>query len=386
MISLPYPESEIREFFEKHQHDNPADVLLSRKDIEKEKLLWLLEQTKSRNRLRTKIPEWYSRFDLILPPELNLSQSSSTPTAQHKSKWVIGDLVDLTAGSGIDLWQMSARAQRVYFTEPNAKLLEITQYNLNQLEVEAVGSNHYANEYLQTLQNVNGTIYLDPSRRSDDGSKTVALHRMSPDLTGLWQELLLKSKRVVVKLSPLFDITAIQKELSNVKCIELVALGNEVKEVLVIAEREHQSEAEIRAVELQETHPWEYSGTPGRVNLKADFKAYLYDPSPAMIKANLQDSWAQQNDLHKPLEHANLYFSDELHENFPGRVFEVIQSGKPYKLKNLPQRLSIVSRYYHERPEQIRKKLKVGESDTDFLFATGKQKGERIFIHASRVV
>ncbi|NVK03860.1 MAG: hypothetical protein HWD92_03510 [Flavobacteriia bacterium] len=386
MISLPYSESEIREFFEKHQHDNPADVLLSRSDLEREKLLWLLEQLKSRNRLRTKIPEWYNRFDLILPPEGNLSQSSSTLTAQHKSKWVIGDLLDLTGGSGVDLWQMSSNGQRCKLVEPNSELLAITQYNLTRLHIDVETHQGDAESYLDALSPFEGTIYLDPSRRSDDGSKTVALHRMSPDLTGMWSALLEKSKRIIVKLSPLFDLTAIQRELSNVMRIEVVAVNNEVKEVLVIAEPKFEGRVQIEAIELNPDRPWSYSSEADSRELNRTFGEYIYDPSSALVKAELSDAWAAENELSRPYPQAHVYFSDTLKENYPGRVFRITQKDKPYKLKDLPQRLSIISRYYHERPEQIRKKLKVGESETDFLFALGKNKGERVFIHAVRVV
>lgn len=385
-MSLPYTESEIRDFFEKHQHDNPADVLLSRNDLERDQLLWLLEQLKSRNRLRTKIPEWYNRFDLILPPEANLSQSSSTLTALHKSKWVVGDLLDLTGGSGIDLWQMSANAKQCRMVEPNAELLSITRYNLAQLNVVVETHESDAESYLKTMPPIEGTIYLDPSRRSDDGSKTVALHRMSPDLTGMWNALLEKSKRVIVKLSPLFDLTAIQRELSNVMRIEVVAISNEVKEVLVIAEPNYEGRVHIEAIELNPDRPWSYSSESGNRELSRSFGEYIYDPSSALVKAELNDAWAAENKLSRPFPQANVYFSDSLKEGYPGRVFRIVQKDKPYKLKDLPQRLSIISRYYHERPEQIRKKLKVGESETDFLFALGKNKGERVFIHAVRVV
>lgn len=386
MISLPYSESEIREFFEKHQHDNPADVLLSRNDLEREKLLWLLEQSKSRNRLRTKVPEWYKRFDLILPPEGNLSQSSSTLTAQHKSKWIIGDLLDLTGGSGVDLWRMSSNAERCKMVEPNSELLAITQYNLAQLNIDVEAHQGDAESYLDSLTPFEGTIYLDPSRRSDDGSKTVALHRMSPNLTGMWSALLEKSKRVVVKLSPLFDLTAIQRELSNVMRIEVVAVNNEVKEVLVMAEPNFEGRVQIEAIELNPHRPWSYTSEAGSRELSRSFGEYIYDPSSALVKAELNDAWAEENELSRPFPQANVYFSNTLKENYPGRIFRIIQKDKPYKLKDLPQRLSIISRYYHERPEQIRKKLKVGEGETDFLFALGKNKGERVFIHAVRVV
>lgn len=385
MSLLRVPEPEIRSFYERHQHDVPADVLLARKDLNREDLIWLLEQMRSRNRIRNKIPEWYDRFDLVLPPELNLSQSSSTATAKHKAKWVTGSLLDLTAGSGIDGWQMSQHASTFQYVEPNAELLKITQFNFEHLGIEGEGFQTTAEAYLKQMNRMDGTLYLDPSRRSEEGSKTVALHRMSPDLTGMWATLLAKSKRVIVKLSPLFDLTAIQKELKHVRNIEVVSLHGEVKEILVIAEEAFHALPQISAIELQEHATWSYTSEPRAVDLPTTFGTYLYDPSPALVKANLHDVWAQENQLSKPIRQASVYFSETLLDSYPGRIFKVIQTAKPYKISELPQRLSIVSRYYHEKPEVIRKKLRVGESENEFLFAVGKNKNERVFIHAVRM-
>lgn len=383
---LPYPESEIREFYKRHRHSNPADLLLSASAEEREKVVWMVEQMKSRNRIQSKLPEWAERFDLILPPEGNLSQSSSTITAIHKEQYAGRNHLDLTAGSGVDAWRMGRNADSLTIVEPNSDLLATTCYNLKKLGLNPNGIQSTAEEFLASSEDRFDSIFIDPSRKSDDGSKTVALHRMVPDLSTIWDRVLSQGSMVCVKLSPLFDITAIQRELSHVKTIEVISWKNEVKEILITASQDHEGAAVISASELDEKRKWTYTADSISGTLEIKAGKYLYDPSPALIKANLHAQWAAKNGLTKLIEEADLYFDEVLHQSYPGRVFEVKQIGKPYKLKELPQRLSIVSRYYYEKPEVIRKKLKVGESDEDFLFALGKTKNERTFIHAVRIV
>lgn len=381
---LPFAEDDIRAFYEEHKHANAADLLLKAKPEDREKVKWMIEQVSTRKKLETKVPEWAGNFGLHLPPVENLSQASSTITAKYKATEMSGNVLDLTLGSGIDSWQIGQKSTKLTGIEPNAELAERTVHNLKSLGVDIHLHVSTAEEFMKSNSEKYDWIYLDPSRRNEDGKRTVALHRMSPNLTELWPSLLVYGQHICVKLSPLFDLSAIINELSNVVRIEVVAVRGEVKEVLVFANRQTTEEVDISAVELHEDG-WKFTSTEFRKPEQGEWGEFLYDPSAALIKANLADEWAFQNGLVKPLKEVNLYTFDEPHEAFPGRVFRIHDIGKPYKMKNLPQRLAIVSRYYYERPEEIRKRLKVQESDSDFLFALGKGKKTSLFIHATRV-
>ncbi|NVK26993.1 MAG: hypothetical protein HWE14_03050 [Flavobacteriia bacterium] len=382
---LPYPEDEIRAFYDEHRHEHTADLLLKAKPEDREKIQWMIEQIATRKKLEVKVPEWASRFDLYLPPVENLSQASSSLTAMYKSQKMSGNILDLTLGSGVDSWQIGQMSSALTAIEPNEELAMRTKFNLEKLGVKMNLKLSTAEEFIDKNRDSFDWIYIDPSRRNEDGKRTVALHRMTPDLTALWPSLLASSKHICVKLSPLFDITAIINELSSVYRIEIIAVKGEVKEILVFAGKVDSPEVEISASELH-GKGWTFSSAYFRSPAEGDWGGYLYDPSAAMIKSGLADEWAYQHELSKPLKDVNLYASDFLHESFPGRVFRIVEKSKPYKLKNLPQRLAIVSRYYHERPEVIRKRLKVQESDSDFLFAVGKGKKSSLFIHAMRVI
>ncbi len=382
---LPYPQDDITQFFEEHQH---ADVnSLALKANGDPKILWMLGQLKSRNRIRKKLPSWYNRFDLILPPEANLSQSSSEATAQYKSKYVQGTLLDLTLGSGIDFWKMSSASTQATGVEPNAELLKVTAHNLESLGTHATLLNKSAEEFLRESTSHFNTIFIDPSRKADTGQKTVALHRMTPYISELWNDLLNRCDRLVIKLSPLFDLKAVQTELSHLKSIEVVSFRGEVKEVLVVAQPENPIHPEIRFVELFDHEPPVEYGIiqPSSEISYTDWQTYLYLPSSGSVKAGLAQHWASNHGLSQILPNIEVFTANHLIEDYPGRKFKILEVTKPYKNSNLPQRLSIVTRSYIERPEQIRKKLKVGESEENFLFALGKSKNHRVFIYATRV-
>lgn len=387
---LPFSPNDLRDFMEENLHANPADLFLKAKPEEREHLAVLLEQLDARKRLADKVPEWAERFDLYLPPAGNLAQASNTETAAYKAKDISGRLLDLTAGTGIDGWKMSENASSFTTVDPNADLAERTSYNLNTLGVAHEFHISTAEEFVANCQDTFDWIYLDPSRKTDGGSKTVALHRMLPDVPSIWDKMHELASHVKMKLSPLFDLHAIEVELPHVYLIEVLAKKGEVKEIVTTSSKIEARPLTICAVELAPGREWKYSTTNDEIDLKPAFSenwsTYLYDPSAALNKAGLADHHAAKHGLMKVMNHVPLYTHTELIPNYPGRVFKIIEAGKPFKIKNLPKRLSIVTRNYFDKPEVIRKRLKVGESDENFLFAISENRKNAVFIHAVKVV
>lgn len=388
---LPFDPDELRAFIAENHSNHSADILLRTSPENRDRIKILLGQRESRERLKKKVPEWAERYDLYLPPATNLSQSSSTVLAGHKAGFVSGKVADLTAGSGIDAWQFGLKADELTIVEPNAELLDMTLHNLSALGIEPSSFCMTAGEFLKSNDHRYNWIFLDPSRKSDDGKKTVALHRMEPDLTGIWDELLKRGDRVMVKLSPLFDIKAIVQELPGVTDIDVISKSGEVKEILVRATYGATKPPLISATDLRNGEEQSYRKSYEDIlTLSASgehsWGKYLYDPGAAMIKSGLADTLAAGHALRLPFDHTYLYTSDDLIPSFPGRIFEIMQTGKPYKLKNLPNGLSIVTRNFYDKPDIIRKKLRAGESETDFLFAITDRRKKPVFIHAIKLI
>ncbi|TNE28894.1 MAG: class I SAM-dependent methyltransferase [Bacteroidetes bacterium] len=387
---LPFSPDELRDFIQKNEHTRPADIILRVKAEDREKTKSLIEQMDARKRLADKVPEWAARFDLFLPPSSNLAQASNTETAEYKAQDVIGRLLDLTAGSGIDGWKMGGKADTFTAVDPNSELARRTSYNLQTLGIPHEFHICTAEEFVASCTEKYDWIYLDPSRKTEGGSKAVALHRMLPDVPSIWKQIHEIATHVKMKLSPLFDLRVIELELPYVYKIEVLAKKGEVKEIVTTSSKTNSTDLSITAAELAHGREWSYTAKRSELGEKSEqaksWEKYLYDPSAALNKAGLSDHYAYKHGLCRVMNNVPLYTHSELLPAYPGRIFEIIETGKPFKLKNLPKRLSIVTRNYFDKPEMIRKRLKAGESDDDFLFAVSENRKNAVFIYATKVV
>jgi hypothetical protein len=109
---------------------------------------------------------------------------------------------------------------------------------------------------------------------------------------------------------------------------------------------------------------------------------YLYEPNPSVMKAGCFKLLNQRFDVLKLHKNSNLYTSEQLVSDFPGRIFEV-EGWVPYN-KKVKQTLlhdidkaSIAVRNFPLSVAELRKTLKIGDGDETYLFATtlkGEQK------------
>ena len=96
--------------------------------------------------------------------------------------------------------------------------------------------------------------------------------------------------------------------------------------------------------------------------LKGEMEGVIYEPNAAIIKAGAFKLVAQRYGLYKMAPNTHLYLSDQLIEDFPGRVWQILEIN-PKDMKQIPG-ANILTRNYPLTPEQLRKKLKIKDSDT----------------------
>ena len=195
----------------------------------------------------------------------------------------------------------------------------------------------------------------------------------------------------MVKTSPLLDITNGISELKYVKEIYIVALKNEVKELLWILEKGFQGEPELKTVNLdtsQETFSFNWSGERNANVTLAQPEGYLYEPNAAIMKSGGFKSIGNTYGLKKLHEHSHLYTSDELIA-FPGRRFvieEVVYYvKKEFKGLTMVQKANITTRNFPESVATIRKKLKLKDGGAVYLFFTTDKDGKLIVLKCSKV-
>ncbi|HOD10258.1 MAG TPA: class I SAM-dependent methyltransferase, partial [Flavobacterium sp.] len=175
-------------------------------------------------------------------------------------------------------------------------------------------------------------------------------------------------------------------ELKNIAEIHIVALENEVKELLFILNKNHESTIEIKTVNLlknkQETFQFQLNSEAKKTNYVAP-KKYLFEPNAAIMKSGGFDEITNQFEVEKLHQHSHLYTSDELLD-FPGRIFE-IKKTLEYNKANMKtflenKKANITTRNFPETVENIRKKWKIKDGGNLYSFFTTDANNSKIVL------
>lgn len=210
----------------------------------------IVEQEKLdlRSRLSSKVPEWDAVPGISFPSRLNVEQCSSSLAACYKASLAASicrestsghpfRIADLTGGLGVDCWAFSQVADEVLYNEADSALADAVKGNFALLGIgNAVFRNGYveAGAIAQLLGDfAPDLIYLDPARRSGTGRKVFMLQDCSPDVSALQDELLECCPNLLLKLSPMADISMLRRSLRNVAGIHVVSVDGECKELLI---------------------------------------------------------------------------------------------------------------------------------------------------------
>ena len=392
---------ELRDFIHEHINDDTAELLLAARKYPDIDVPFVVEQIEARRRLKGKLPEWYENKDIIMGGRVPAEQCSSEQTARYKQSIVKGEsLCDMTGGMGVDFWYMSEGKERAIYTERNEELCSIAKHNfqvLQTLRPEYVIRCGDGRELPIPSVDI---IYLDPARRAGDGSRVYAMEDCEPNIVEWQDELLKHAKMVLVKLSPMVDLTDVLRKLKGVKELHIVGVKNECKEILVKAHAFDDSVCagcvEVHCVDFLTSGKIEYvfsllggmeiSLTDGGV------KRYLYEPDVTLMKAGAFGSLCARYPVWQLDVDTHLMTSDEWIPEFPGRVFEVEEmipfSSKVLKRlkKEIPQ-ANIAVRNFVMTADELRKKTGIKDGGEVYLFgAKVKDMGQMLLICRKKVV
>ncbi|WP_313790704.1 class I SAM-dependent methyltransferase [Flagellimonas sediminis] len=363
-------------------------VLLKSQQFEGVSQRELAEQLESRKKCRGKLPAWFQTKGIYYPNKLNIEQTSSQATAEYKSRLVSGkNLLDLTGGFGVDSYFFSKKIEQITHCEINTDLSEIARRNFNVLGRNNIDC--FPEDGLTFLQKTEATfdwIYVDPSRRNDAIGKVFLLKDCLPDLTEHLDDILQKTQNVLIKTSPLLDIKQGISELQFVKEVHILAIHNEVKELLFVIEKGYVGAIDIKTVNL-------YQGQEDHFNFNlteeenaplelGEPSTYLYEPNAAILKSGAFKAIGSSYQLKKLHPHSHLYTSSELVE-FPGRRF-AIQTVLPYSKNTLKSlrltKANITTRNFPLSVADLRKKHKIADGGDHYLFFTKNMEGELIVL------
>lgn len=388
-------------FVKKHVTDDVRKLALCKSELLGDDLKLALQQIEGIQKAKQKLPSFAENENIVYPVHLSLEQCSSEATANYKAGIVKdGELMaDLTGGFGIDFSFISKHFKQADYVEINTELCEIAKNNFNALALNNCNVfNEDAASYLsKQAGRTFDLIFVDPARRDANGRKTVAPSDCVPDLTLLQDTFSKTAKRVMVKYSPMLDISTAIKELRNIESIYTISVGNECKELLLIQnfEEERLTDIEMVCVNIKPTGVDEYKTTLNKekeatITIAPSIGKYLYEPNSSIMKAgafkSICDTWSVQ-----PLQqNSHLYTSQEFKPEVQGRAFEVIATCKinPNDFnKTFPntKQANLTIRNCPLKQEDIRKKLKIKEGGDLYLFATTLTNKEIVLIGCKKI-
>lgn len=294
-------------------------------------------------KLKAKVPQWDVE-GLSVPQMLNLEQSSSSATAQYKAalarQWCLGienicsnrtgdsfAIADLTGGLGVDSWAFSRVFSRVLHNERDEVLSQAVRKNFSLLGVDnaqfaSIDADDPAMmEILEQFQP--DVVYMDPARRSATGKKVFLLEDCSPNVLHMLPSILGICPVVVLKLSPMADITMLLQRLGGrVHRIHVVECGGECKELLCLVHREACPEPVVCAVSVGLNQDMSLKvGDEFAFTIKQEKEAALsfaagadiacgsclFEPGPALMKAGPYRLVSERCDMKKLSADSHLY-------------------------------------------------------------------------------
>jgi hypothetical protein len=353
----------------------------------------ILNQIEAKTKAQYKLPHWFSTENIIYPSKISIEQTSSEKTAAYKASILSGEsLIDLTGGFGVDDFYFAKKIKTVAHCEINTELSNLVKHNFKQLNASNISC--YTGDSSVTLSALYSKwdwIYIDPSRRNDAKGKVFMLKDCLPNVPENIDFYFKNSNSILIKTAPLLDISAGLSELKNVKNIHIVALENEVKELLWELHKEYSGATTIKTVNLVKDKIENFEFVLNEESELPHFslpQKYLYEPNSAIMKSGGFDEvsiFFKINKLHK---FSHLYTSEELIA-FPGRIFEIVKT-IPYNKTEMKIHLenkqaNVTTRNFPDTVESIRKKWRIKDGGNVYCFFTTDENNHKIVLICTKI-
>lgn len=384
----------VQQYIQSKQDADPASLALSKSPFPEVTATELARQVDGRQRALKKIPALVDKATLYYPEKLNLEQSSSTETALFKAQLLAPQktLIDLTGGFGIDAYYFASICQQVTHCERNEPLSDIVKHNFQALGLNNV--TFHAGDgiaYLREGQQTYDYIYTDPSRRVKQ-QKVFKLADCEPNVVALQPLFFSKAPIIITKLAPLLDISLALQDLDHVREVYIISMDNDCKELLFIQEQGYTDEIKLHAVALSKDKPSKSFTFTQDEEKQADAPLgiparYLYEPDVALTKAGAFKTVALRYGLIKLHQHSHLYSSEQQVSDFMGKQFSIqkVTPFSSFKKENTLNKANVISKNFPLKVEEIRKKMKIKDGGSVYLFFTTQADGSLIVIQAERI-
>lgn len=369
-----------------------------------------ITQIECRRRFGRKLADTLASFpQFFFPSTLAGEQASSDKLASYHTSLVPEGMaiVDLTAGLGIDVLHMAQRASSVVAVERNPELVEALRYNAVGLKVQDVVEPicadciDFIDECIAQHRHFD-MAFIDPARRSTDGGRLFALADCSPDVVSLLPKLAQICRMLVIKASPMLDISHTIASMSPLpQVVSAAGTPTECKELVIITvfDAPKSDETVIEAVTMMSedtvifsfTIEQERTAKPVPVIPPVKAGDVVCEPFPALMKAGAFKLLAERFGLRGFHDNTRLLFASDAKAGFPGSLWRVEQV-MPYsssiikRFKSKYPAISIVTRNFGMSADALRGRLGVKEASGNLrLFAVTDAEDRKIMIVANRI-
>lgn len=398
-----------------HINDRPADLRLKfagKPSPEGIDIPFAILQIECRRKCARKLARTLSLApEFIFPTALSAEQCSSDTLADFHASLIPAGAktgVDLTAGLGIDALTIARNGVRMTAIDRAPELTDALRSNAKALgcadSLTAVNADcrEWLAEAIARGEHYD-FAFIDPARRSDDGGRLFALEACAPDVVAMLPEIARVCDTLIIKASPMLDVSHTAAELTPPGASRIIAAGTatECKELIAIVEFTHPADAPtIEAATLladgsritfaftaQEER--EAPATPTGPGIAKGM--FIHEPYPATMKSGARNCLAQRFSLFGFAANTRLFYAPMPAEGFPGEYFKVIDV-QDYASRNIKRfartypSISITARNFGLTAEELRRKLGVKDGDGQLrLFAVSEANGDRKLIVCQRV-
>lgn len=385
------PSNELIAYVWEHRADDVRTLALRSKEAPRGfSISEALNAIQARQKLALKHPKWASEKEVFIPEPVVVEQSSSPETSEYKLQFIESDwqVLDLSGGMGADSYAFAQKAQSVHYLDAAPERATLAAHNFKALRQTNITchSGLAEEQGIQLAQALQPQmIYIDPDRRPGTAGRVFLIEECTPDITTLIPQLQAAAphSQMLIKLSPMADISYLRSRLPYPFDIYVVSLKREAKELLLHLHPSAQHL--ITAVELQAHRTLSYTtalSSSAPTPISPEIGSYVYDLYPAFAKVGY-NSFALPFEVWQPAPHTHLYFSREPLTDFPGRTFNIIEHnlGEKRWLRQITKHpLHLITKNLPTTTDQLRRQLRITEGGDYFLIAYGDSRGKRHFL------
>lgn len=345
--------------------------------------------------LRKKSPEKFigrngvSRMPRKLYSRVAIEQATAAAIADFHASLIFPNsrALDMTMGMGSDAVAIaSVKGVSVTAIERNQELAEMSRVNFSDIMNLCIICADSV-EWLSDSHDRFDVIFIDPARRDSSGNRVVNLHDCTPDVVSVESLMLEHTSRILIKLSPMLDVSAVIRDLRHVKHIYIVEHKGECRELLVEIVGDFSGEPTVETVGGNGSISFTLSEEDAAVAKfgKPAEGDYLYEPGASAMKSGAFKLMSVRFGLTGISVNSHLYFSPDYVADFPGKIYR-ISSVLPYSssvLKRLSKEIdgcSVAVRNFPISAAELRRKMKMKEGDKVRLMATTGNGGEKMLL------